>query len=352
MPRLVGLGYASKLYRDIPGLAAAFSQFTTDGNEVAFGTIGNAASCAEGMFWEAVNAIGVLGGPVVISIWDDEYGISVPNEFQITKGDLSAVLSGFARDASDASGKGFDIYRVRGWDYPALLQAFADATDKARREHVPAILHVVELTQPQGHSTSGSHERYKSAERLEWERQNDGLTRLRALILERGWADEHRLAEIETQALEAARTAQRRAWELYLGPIERETEEAAKAIENTGHALKGDGRASGDELLEIAGKLRKTPAPLRRHSATALHEALFAAREAPADLFAAARPPPPRSRCREPPLLRPGPLLREGAGSAFRCRWWRRNTPTTRRSSTASRCSAPISTPSSPAGPT
>lgn len=281
MPRLVGLGYASKLYRDIPGLAAAFSQFSSNGDEVAFGTIGN-ASCAEGMFWEAVNAIGVLGGPVVLAIWDDDYGISVPNEFQIAKGDLSAVLSGFARDAS---GKGFDIYRVRGWDYPALLRAFADASAKARREHVPAILHVVELTQPQGHSTSGSHERYKSPERLEWERQHDGLTRLRAYLLEQGIADEHRLAEIETRALEDARAGQRRAWQLYSEPIERETAEAAQAIANAGHTLKGEGSPAGDELEEIASRLRRTPAPLRRHIATALHEALFAARGAAAELL-------------------------------------------------------------------
>lgn len=293
MPRLVGLGYASKLYRDIPGLAAAFSDLTTDGNEVAFGTIGN-ASCAEGMFWEAINAIGVLGGPVVMSIWDDEYGISVPNEFQIAKGDLSALLEGFR---VNDKGAGFHIYRVRGWDYPALLAAYAEASETARKTHVPAILHIVELTQPQGHSTSGSHERYKSPERLEWEREHDGLTRMRAWLLQSGIADEHRLAEIETAALEAARAAQRRAWEAYLQPIEREHDEAAKAIETAAAAL-----PTGDALKEIATRLRRTPAPLRRHAATALHEALVAA-----ELAARASGTRP-----DPAVLRPLAELRQG----------------------------------------
>lgn len=291
MPRLVGLGYASKLYRDIPGLATATgvfeaSDFSRHGNEVAFGTIGN-ASCAEGMFWEAVNAIGVLGGPVVLSIWDDEYGISVPNEFQIAKGDLSALLEGFRRGAGagQTTEAGFNIYRVRGWDYPALVEAFADAAAKARRDHVPAIIHVVELTQPQGHSTSGSHERYKSPERLEWERDHDGLQRLRAHLLEAGIADEHRLAELETRALEAARAGQRRAWDLYLEPIRREHDEAAKAIENAAATLKGHDLPAAEPLAEIAEKLRRTPAPLRRHTAVALHEAMVAAHDAPPEIL-------------------------------------------------------------------
>ena len=286
MPRLVGLGYASKLYREIPALQQdgdAFrpSDFSRGGNEIAFGTIGN-ASCAEGMFWEAVNAIGVLGGPVVLSIWDDEYGISVPNEFQIAKGDLSALLEGFR---VNESGAGFNIYRVKGWDYPALIAAYADATEKARRDHVPAILHVVELTQPQGHSTSGSHERYKSAERLEWERGNDGLLHMRNYLLQAGLADEHRLAEIETRAMEDARAAQRRAWQLYLEPIQRDHDEAAKAIENAANSLKGAGDPRAESLAEIAGRLRKTPAPLRRHTAVALHEAMVAARGADSELL-------------------------------------------------------------------
>jgi len=133
------------------------------------------------MFWEAVNAIGVLGAPVVLSIWDDEYGISVPNDVQITKGDLTAVLSGFQRE--EGSGNGFEIQRVHGWDYAALVESYALAARIARRDHVPSIIHVIEMTQPQGHSTSGSHERYKDKQRLEWERDHDCVARMRGWML-------------------------------------------------------------------------------------------------------------------------------------------------------------------------
>ena len=142
MPRLVGLGYASKLYREVTELGE-FDQFSKNGSEVAFGTIGN-ASCAEGMFWESVNAIGVLNAPVVLSIWDDEYGISVPNEFQITNSDISEVLRGFQRGPEDS--QGFDIYRVRGWDYPALCETYINAVERVRAERIPALIHVVEMT--------------------------------------------------------------------------------------------------------------------------------------------------------------------------------------------------------------
>ena len=134
--------------------------FSRGGDEIAFGTIGN-ASCAEGMFWEAVNAVGVLQSPMLLSIWDDGYGISVPNELQITKGDLTAVLSGFRREPGTRAG--YDLYTVQGWDYAGLCETYLNAAQILRREHVPAIVHVVEMTQPQGHSTSGSHKRYKSA---------------------------------------------------------------------------------------------------------------------------------------------------------------------------------------------
>ena len=162
MPRLVGLAQASKMYRELDGLDH-LRGMSSNGDEIAWGTIGN-ASCAEGMFWESVNALGVLRAPAVISIWDDEYGISVHNEHQVTKSDLSAILAGFRRERPD--GQGFLLETVPGWDYQGLREAYARVAEEVRREHVPAILHVVELTQPQGHSTSGSHERYKSPERL------------------------------------------------------------------------------------------------------------------------------------------------------------------------------------------
>jgi len=175
MPRLVGLAYASRLYRELPELGGMMKPFSRHGEEVAFGTIGN-ASCAEGMFWEAVNAVGVLQAPMLLSIWDDGYGISVPNELQITKGDLSAVLSGFRRDPG--SRQGYDLYTVKGWDYAGLCETYLSAVQIVRREQVPAIVHVNEMTQPQGHSTSGSHERYKSRERLDWEAEFDPLRKM------------------------------------------------------------------------------------------------------------------------------------------------------------------------------
>ncbi len=159
MPRLVGLAYASRLYRELDELHP-FTQFSNNGNEIAFGTIGN-ASTAEGLFWEALNAIGVLKSPALITIYDDEYGISVHNEHAMVKQNLSELLSGFQR--APGTTDGYDLYTVRGWEYPALIAAFRQAEETARREHVPAILHIIEMTQTQWHSTSGSHERYKNA---------------------------------------------------------------------------------------------------------------------------------------------------------------------------------------------
>src|SRR5665213_4302153 len=178
MPRLLGLAYASKLYRELKDLHQ-FSQFSRNGNEIAFGTIGN-ASCAEGVFWETVNAAGVLQVPMLLAVWDDWYGISVPNEMQVTKGSISELLAGFRRTPES---NGFELEVVRGWDYPALLDTYARTSAIVRDEHVPAVVHVIELTQPHGHSTSGSHERYKSAERLKWEKDHDGRARFRAWII-------------------------------------------------------------------------------------------------------------------------------------------------------------------------
>ena len=171
MPRLLGLAYASVLYRrlkELQDLAAA--GFSDNGNEIAFGTIGN-ASCAEGIFWEAINAAGVLQVPMLLSIWDDGYGISVPNQFQMTKGDIYRVLEGFQRRPGEKSG--LDVYAVAGWNYPLLCETYHSAAESVRRDHVPVVIHVTELTQPLGHSTSGSQQRYKSPERLAWEKEFD-----------------------------------------------------------------------------------------------------------------------------------------------------------------------------------
>jgi len=175
MPRLVGLAYASRLYREVEELHA-FTDFSHGGAEIAFGTIGNAAT-AEGMFWEAVNAIGVLRSPALISIWDDCYGISVSSEHQLVKQNISELIEGFGYDSS--TNQGYEIYTVPGWDYPALVQTYLQAAEAVRQDHVPAIIHIIELTQPQGHSTSGSHERYKSEERLAWESEFDCLVKFR-----------------------------------------------------------------------------------------------------------------------------------------------------------------------------
>ena len=271
MPRLVGLAQASRLYRELPELAAhgAAKGFSRHGDEVAFGTIGN-ASAAEGLFWESVNAIGVLRAPALLSIWDDGYGISVPNELQITKSDLSAVLAGFQR--APGSRDGYDLYRVRGWDYPALCETYWSATEIVRREQVPAIVHVVECTQPQGHSTSGSHERYKSRERLAWEVEADGIQRMRGWLLAQGIAGDAELERWEEEDRAAVREAQRRAWDDFRAPIEEERRTLVGLVEG----LAQDG---GADAAAVVQELRRQPAPLRRDLAAAAHRALLAARE-------------------------------------------------------------------------
>ncbi|MEO9480183.1 MAG: thiamine pyrophosphate-dependent enzyme [Maribacter dokdonensis] len=210
MPRLLGLAQASKVYRNQKGLDSA--KFSVNGNEIAWGTIGN-ASTSEGMFFETINAAGVLQVPMVISIWDDEYGISVPAKFHTTKEDISEILSGFQRTEDNS---GYEILKVNGWDYTALMHAYENAADIARQEHVPVLIHVKELTQPQGHSTSGSHERYKDNERLEWERDHDCNKRFKEWILESGIASTEELATIEKRIKRTVREAKKEAWDEYL----------------------------------------------------------------------------------------------------------------------------------------
>jgi pyruvate/2-oxoglutarate/acetoin dehydrogenase E1 component/TPP-dependent pyruvate/acetoin dehydrogenase alpha subunit len=210
MPRLLGLAQASKVYRNVPGIDT--SKFSVEGNEVAWGTIGN-ASTSEGMFWETINAAGVLQVPMVVSVWDDEYGISVPAKHHTTKEDISKILSGFQRDETH---KGFEILKVKGWDYTALMHAYENASDIARQEHVPVLIHVTELTQPQGHSTSGSHERYKDDERLAWERDNDCNKRFKEWIIESGIASTEELDKLEKQIKREVREAKKEAWSEFL----------------------------------------------------------------------------------------------------------------------------------------
>jgi len=256
MPRLVGLAWASKLYRDVPELKDA-AQFSRNGDEIAWGTIGN-ASCAEGMFWESLNAAGVLTVPMVVSIWDDGYGISVPNDFQITKGNLSELLKGFQREPRQKAG--FDIYTVKAWDYPALCETYIAAASIVRMEHVPAIIHVIEVTQPQGHSTSGSHERYKSKERLDWELEFDGVRKMREWMIGQGIATADELDQFERDDLQAVRDAQRRAWDAYRAPIDADVQTALGFI---------------DPSSPAHNELQRIQSPYRRDAMRALTQAVL-----------------------------------------------------------------------------
>jgi 2-oxoisovalerate dehydrogenase E1 component len=272
MPRLVGLGYASRLYRELDELKH-LTRFSQNGNEVAFGTIGNAA-CAEGHFWESVNAIGVLRAPVVLSIWDDEYGISVTNEHQITKGDLSTLLSGFRRD--EGSRDGFELFTVKGWDYPALLEVYTRATDLARTDHIPSIIHVIEMTQPQGHSTSGSHERYKPAERLAWEQEFDCILKMREWIISQRIATPGELDQIDRNAEKLVENFRMKAWQAFSRPIYDERQaviQILKHIEATS--------SQAEAVKAIRRRLADREAPLRRDIFAAIREVLIITRQDP-----------------------------------------------------------------------
>ncbi|WP_324671190.1 alpha-ketoacid dehydrogenase subunit alpha/beta [Hymenobacter sp. GOD-10R] len=227
MPRLVGLAYASKLYRQNPELHG-LTDFSVNGNEVAFGTIGN-ASTSEGMFFEAINAAGVLQIPMLVSVWDDHYGISVPAEYQTTKQSISEILAGFQRNGPGE--QGFEIFVVKGWDYPALVETYQRAAELCRREHVPVLIHVTEVTQPQGHSTSGSHERYKSKERLAWEQEHDCMRKMRQWLLKEGYATPEELFRLEDEAMDAVKKARSAAWQAFFNPIQQEREELAQLLE-------------------------------------------------------------------------------------------------------------------------
>jgi pyruvate/2-oxoglutarate/acetoin dehydrogenase E1 component/TPP-dependent pyruvate/acetoin dehydrogenase alpha subunit len=222
MPRLLGLAQASKIYRNVEGIDT--TKFSVKGNEIAWGTIGN-ASTSEGLFFETINAAGVLQVPMVISVWDDDYGISVHAKHQTTKENISEILKGFQRDKDN---KGYEILKVKGWDYTALIETYQKAERIAREEHVPVIIHVTELTQPQGHSTSGSHERYKSKERLDWEKEYDCLSQMKLWIIDNNIATEEELDNIHKNIKKDVSNGKKAAWDAFLKPI---LEEKAEAIE-------------------------------------------------------------------------------------------------------------------------
>ena len=234
MPRLVGLAQASKVYRALN--IKDSDKFSENGNEIAWGTIGN-ASTSEGLFLEAINAAGVMQIPMVISIWDDDYGISVHNDEQTTKGSISKALAGLQRNEEE---QGFEILTVKGWDYTALIETYKYAEKLARNEHVPVLIHVEELTQPQGHSTSGSHQRYKSKERLEWEKQYDCNLKTREWILSNGFASEEELKAIEEDNKKKVRKAKTEAWDAYQAPILNNKKELILLIDKATKAANND----------------------------------------------------------------------------------------------------------------
>ncbi|MEK7862607.1 MAG: thiamine pyrophosphate-dependent enzyme, partial [Chloroflexota bacterium] len=278
MPRSVGLAWASKLYRSSPALKDVARGFSRNGDDVCFATSGNAGT-SEGLFWESVNAAGVLQIPLVVAIWDDGYGISVPNELQTVKSSISAALAGMKRDG----GPGYEMRVAKGWDYVGLIDTFAEVTAIARRDHVPALVHVVEVTQPQGHSTSGSHERYKSAERLRFEVEADPIKRMREWMIGEGVADGVALDALEKRERAEVEAIRERAYEAFQAPIRHERDEAARLIEAA--AVE-----AGVDLAPLLDELRGAEDPNRRlvsstafHALVALREHTGSAREALAE---------------------------------------------------------------------
>ena len=264
IPRSLGLAYASKLFRHNPDLSA-LTNFSHNGNEIVFATIGD-ASTSQGMFWETMNAAGVLQVPLLMSIWDDGYGISVPVEYQTVKGSISKAMAGFQRDAEE---KGLEIFTVKGWDYVALMETYQQAAHICREEQVPVLVHVQELTQPQGHSTSGSHERYKSKERLAWEAEHDCNRIFRQWILENGYATNEELETIEAEAKQTAKKARLDAWNAFQESMKADFDEALDLLQQ---AARHNARAT--ELMAIREELRKTFTPLRRDAVAAVRKAL------------------------------------------------------------------------------
>jgi len=263
MPRLLGLAQASKIYRNVEGISS--EKFSEDGNEIAWGTIGN-ASTSEGHFWETLNAAGVLQVPMVLSVWDDEYGISVHAAHQTTKESISEIVKGFQRDEEN---KGYEIIVVNGWDYVALIEAYEKAEKIARREHCPVLIHVVELTQPQGHSTSGSHERYKNEQRLSWEREYDCNVKFREWILENNISTNDELEEIEKEIKRKVREGKKTAWDNYIKP----TKEKQKGLLTVLSKL-AKNTEEKDAVVKLAKDLNANKDPLKKDLAIVARKAL------------------------------------------------------------------------------
>ncbi|HET7818706.1 MAG TPA: thiamine pyrophosphate-dependent enzyme [Bacteroidia bacterium] len=266
MPRLLGLALASKFYRNNPNLEGQeFKLFSNGGNEVAFGTIGD-ASTSEGMFWETINAAGVLQVPMVISVWDDGHGISVPKKYQTTKEDISEVLKGFQRDENK---KGYEILKTKGWDFAHLCETYEKAAKIAREEHIPVLVHVDEMTQPQGHSTSGSHERYKSKERLQWESDFDPIKKMREWILNSAITTSEELDQIEINAKQRVRDAKNNAWKAFNAPIKEEISTLLTLLNEINNPA----------INELIGELKSAIDPSRREIMSVARRSLWEIKE-------------------------------------------------------------------------
>ena len=271
MPRALGLAFASKAFRNIKELKNE-TTLSNNGNEVCFCTIGD-ASTSEGHFWETIHAAGVLQVPLAVFVWDDGYGISVPKKFQTTKGSISDALAGMQKMPDT---NGVDIYKVKGWDYAGMCEVFEQGIQRIRDTHVPAIFHVEEITQPQGHSTSGSHERYKNAERLSWEREWDCMARMKQWIIENNLAEADELELIENDAAKEAKDARKSAWEAYIDPVKKMVSSAVDAL--TPYSTEAN-------IAQAILELKKITEPLRRDVLRTLASALqyLTFRKIPAD---------------------------------------------------------------------
>jgi len=274
MPRAVGLAYASVVYRGVAELKQ-YPQFSKNGDEVTFTSIGN-ASTAEGLFWESVNAIGVLQAPAVITMYDDGYGISVPNQFQMVKENIYQILQGFQREPcpEPECQRGYELYHVRGWDYPALIETYASAAEIARKYHIPALVHVYDVTQPQGHSTSGSHERYKTPERLKFEEEFDCVRKMREWMLEQRVISAPELDALEKEDYNAVEGIRKLAWDAYLAPILEERNQVMDMLDEIGGSS-----SHASELEKIKERLANLPSVTRRDIHGAAHETLRVLRD-------------------------------------------------------------------------
>lgn len=272
MPRALGLAYASKCFRNSKN-KEQFASLSHNGNEICFCTIGD-ASTSEGHFWETINAAGVLQIPLAVFVWDDGYGISVPKNFQTTKGSISAALKGFEKEEYT---NGIRIYKVKAWDYAGMCEVFEEALQAVRESHVPVLFHVEEVTQPQGHSTSGSHERYKSAERLEWEREWDCIKKMKEWMIANGLSNPDELAEIEAKAKESVRDERNKAWEKYLTPVKEQAAEACRIIRQ----IIINDMERYNEIQKLANDLQSNKEPLRRDILRSLSLALELAPDSP-----------------------------------------------------------------------